>query len=255
MTRRIDAPPGAPIWIDLATSDMPASQAFYTKLFGWTVETPDEQFGGYTNFMMGDTLIAGSMTKPDDADYPDSWSLYLATADAAATVEKAEAAGAQIIAPSMPVGDLGNMALMVDPTGAFIGAWEPKSHRGFGYIEEPDAPAWFELYTRDFSGALDFYRSVFDWSIDSVSDTPAFRYARYERDGVALCGVMDVNDHFPPEVPAHWGVYFEVADVDAAVALVVELGGQVMGPIDDTPFGRLATCADPTGANFKLMQR
>ena len=33
----------------------------------------------------------------------------------------------------------------------------------------------------------------------------------------------------------------------------VSLGGKVIDGPDDTPFGRLATLADPTGAMFKIM--
>lgn len=59
MTRRIGAPPGAPIWIELASSDM-----------------------------------AGSMDKPAEQPGPDAWLVYLCSADAAATTDAAAAAGA-----------------------------------------------------------------------------------------------------------------------------------------------------------------
>ena len=63
---------------------------------------------------------------------------------------------------------------------------------------------------------------------------------------------MDATAFLPDGVPAHWSVYFATDDIDATLAQVTELGGAVvMGP-DDTPYGRLATCADPTGAMFKL---
>lgn len=40
--------PGDPCWIDLSTSDVQASQDFYSSLFGWTYETGDEAtYGGY----------------------------------------------------------------------------------------------------------------------------------------------------------------------------------------------------------------
>jgi hypothetical protein len=53
-------------------------------------------------------------------------------------------------------------------------------------------------------------------------------------------------------VPAHWSVYFAVEDVDQALAKVAELGGATVMPREDTPYGRLATAADSTGAVFKL---
>jgi len=42
-------------------------------------------------------------------------------------------------------------------------------------------------------------------------------------------------------------------DADAAVARVESLGGSVVRAPEDTPYGRLATVADPAGAQFKLV--
>jgi hypothetical protein len=48
-------------------------------------------------------------------------------------------------------------------------------------------------------------------------------------------------------------VYFGVDDTDTAVAKAVELGGTIVDDAEDTPYGRLATIADPTGARFTLV--
>ena len=52
MTRRETAPIGAPCWVDLFTSDLDRSLAFYSELFGWTSESSGEEFGGYVNFSL-----------------------------------------------------------------------------------------------------------------------------------------------------------------------------------------------------------
>jgi predicted enzyme related to lactoylglutathione lyase len=65
--------------------------------------------------------------------------------------------------------------------------------------------------------------------------------------------VMDAAGFLPAGVPAHWAVYFGVDDADATLATVVDLGGAVVQPAEDTPYGRLATATDPTGAQFKLV--
>jgi len=64
---------------------------------------------------------------------------------------------------------------------------------------------------------------------------------------------MDATAFLPDDVPAHWSVYFGVDDADAALAKIVALGGAVIRPAEDTPYGRLAQAADPTGAHFKLV--
>jgi predicted enzyme related to lactoylglutathione lyase len=57
----------------------------------------------------------------------------------------------------------------------------------------------------------------------------------------------------PAEVPPHWAVYFSVADTDAAVARVAELGGTVLMPPMDIEPGRFAPVTDPTGAVFNII--
>ncbi|MGH4025656.1 MAG: VOC family protein [Pseudonocardiaceae bacterium] len=54
-------------------------------------------------------------------------------------------------------------------------------------------------------------------------------------------------------VPSHWSIYFGVDDTDAALAEIVDLGGSILRTAEDTPYGRLAAAADPTGAQFKLV--
>ena len=48
-------------------------------------------------------------------------------------------------------------------------------------------------------------------------------------------------------------MYFGSDDADASLADVTRLGGSVVLPAEDTPYGRLAEAADPTGAHFKLV--
>jgi predicted enzyme related to lactoylglutathione lyase len=189
-----------------------------------------------------------------DQEIPDLWSVYLATDDAKATVDAAAAHGGQVIVPAMDIHELGTMAVVTDPGGAAIGMWQPGLHTGVNVLAEPGAPHWFELHTRDFAASVDFYRDVFGWDVHPVGDTPEFRYSTLFGGDQAAAGIMDASAFLPDGVPAHWAVYFNVPDADAALAKVVELGGAVVLPAEDTPFGRLAAATDVTGAMFKLCQ-
>jgi len=51
-------------------------------------------------------------------------------------------------------------------------------------------------------------------------------------------------------VHLHWSVYFAVDDVDKALATVEKLGGAIVLPAEDTPYGRIASATD--GAALKL---
>lgn len=253
MPTRDEAPLGAPCWIDLFSSDTDASRAFYGDLFGWQSEDAGEEYGGYINFTKDGIPVAGCMGNDGSQGVPDAWTIYLAVADAAATVEAAKARGGDVHVPAMEVMALGSMALVADAGHAAIGVWQPGLHKGFGVLAEPGTPAWFELFTRDYDAAVQFYRDVFSWDTHVVGDTPEFRYTTLGEGEGQMAGIMDASAFLPDGVPAHWSVYFGAEDTDKALVRIEELGGAVVTPAEDTPYGRLATASDPTGAVFKLV--
>lgn len=249
MTIRENVPTGAPIWVDLMSSDPEASVAFYGALFGWTAEDPNPDFGGYRNFQLGGERVAGLM-QAQPGEPADLWSVYLQTDDAATAVEKARAAGSTVFVEPMPVGDLGTMAVITDPGGGVIGMWQPGEHRG-GVVATVGAPCHWELHTRSYDEVLPFYAEVFGWTVNRDNESDGFRYATYDVADGENAGVMDASI-FPDDAPLGWTPYFAVADMGAATAKVAELGGKVtLGP-DHTPYGVLAGAVDSTGAPFKL---
>ena len=252
MPTRDAAPAGAPCWVDLMTSETDRARAFYADVLGWTATDPDHDLGGYFTFQKDGVDVGGCMASQGEG-MPDVWSIYLATDDATKTVETAVANGAQVIVAPMVVADHGTMAFLVDPTGAAVGVWQPGAQKGLTVVGETGTPAWFELHTRGYERALDFYREVFRWDTRVLSDTDDFRYRQLVVGDEELAGVMDASAFLPEGVPAHWSVYFAVEDTDRAIARVQELGGAVVQPAEDTPYGRLATVTDPTGAAFKLV--
>lgn len=252
MPKRDEAPIGAPCWVDLMTSDPEKSRAFYGDLFGWTWEDPGPDYGGYFNFVKDGEMIAGGMRNPGDLPF-DVWSVYLAVKDARETTDAAVANGGTVMVPAMEVQALGTMGVVTDPSGATIGLWQPGEHRGMGIVREPGTPAWFELHTTDYPAAVSFYEKVFHWPLHTMGDTDEFRYTTYGDADNQEAGIMDASSFLPDGVPSHWSIYFAVDKTDAALARIVELGGQVVTKAEDTPYGRLATATDVTGAMFKLV--
>ncbi len=255
MPTRDQAPVGSPCWVDLWTSDVEGGRSFYADLFGWGSGDPDPEFGGYFIFTRDGVEIAGGLGDMGPDLPPDNtWKIYLATDDIEGTVKGAAAAGAEIVVPPMSVGDLGMQAVLVDPTGARLGAWEAGTFPGFTVMGEHGSPSWFELHTRDYAGALEFYRSVFGWETTAVGDTDEFRYSTMQDPATdqPLAGVMDASDFLPAGAPPYWTVYWEVEDVDVSVARLQTLGGSLVQAAQDTPYGRMATASDPAGAVFRL---
>jgi len=253
MPTRESAPVGAPCWIDLSTTDVEAARSFYSALFGWTAEEPSAEFGGYFMFTRDGVPVGGGMGVMPDQPVPREWNVYLATDDVEKTVSAAAEAGAQVVVSPMPVADLGVMAVLVDPMGAATGLWQPQSFPGLSVLGEPGTPGWFELLTRDYDRAVAFYRDVLGWDMHVMSDTPEFRYSTHGKDEAALAGIMDAATFLEGDEAPHWNTYFMVADTDVSLAKATELGGRVLRPAEDTPYGRLGVLADPTGTRFQVM--
>jgi predicted enzyme related to lactoylglutathione lyase len=251
-----DITPGAPCWIDLMTSNTETARQFYGELFGWDFQTGDqEKYGGYITANKNGKLVAGIMQKQEEqAAMPDTWSTYLRTDDVVATAAAVKANGGQVYVEPMDVPEQGHMAFFGDASGAAIGVWQPREMHGYELVAEPGAPAWHELHTKDYAAAVKFYEDVFGWNTDVMSDTPEFRYTTLGAGREAKAGIMDASGYLPAEVPSNWQVYFAVEDANSSIEKAVGMGATLVDGPDDTPFGRLATLADPTGARFKIVQ-
>lgn len=253
MTIRTKAPAGAPCWADLWTSDVEGSRRFYSRLFGWEAHEADPTHGGYFMFTRQGAPIAGAMGSMGDLEANDTWKPYFCTDDMTASLERVAVAGGQVLVPAMPVDELGVQAVVQDPTGAVAGLWQPIEFQGFSVLGEDGAPSWFELHTADHPAAVAFYREVLGVDFDSTADSDDFRYWTFRPPGTEADtgGVMDSRAWVAPGAAA-WSIYWEVDDLDAALGRVEELGGSVGRGPDDTPWGRMAEVADPSGAAFKL---
>ncbi len=254
MTVRTSFHTGSPVWIDLDTSDPERARAFYAALFGWEFEEGGPEYGGYAQITKDGHQIGGIM--PHQGDGPaDMWSVYLAVTDANAAAARVATAGGQVIVEPMEIPGMGRFAFFLDPAGGGIGAWQAAGLNGFDLEEVHGAPAWCEEMNGDFRRSLDFYRHVFDWDVDLMSDTDDFRYARHMVGDEPQAGIMDAARYLPDGAPSAWYVYFLVDDADAAVATVVEHGGTVVKEPEESGFGRLAVVRDPLGAEMKIVAR
>jgi predicted enzyme related to lactoylglutathione lyase len=253
------APVGAPIWMDLVSSDPARATEFYSAVFGWEVEAPPQgEFGGYQNFTLNGRRVAGLVPPMgEDAGPTDIWSVYLHTADAAATVKAVEAAGGSVVVPPMPVADLGSMLVVVDSAGAVIGFWQPGTHTGFAEWASHGAPYWFECHSRDYDSTCAFYTAVVGARLEEVQPGDADGAERYSQvfvGDLSYSGVMDATKNLPAGVPSTWLAYITVDDAEATVAQAEKLGAEIVMGAVPTPYGTLASLKDPLGAVFCVGQ-
>jgi predicted enzyme related to lactoylglutathione lyase len=252
VTRDTAWPAGTPCWVDLGVGDIGRARAFYGGLFGWDIPEGPPEAGGYSLCEVDGRPVAGIGPKIGPAEMPAAWTTYLASDDADETVSKIKAAGGQVVTEPMDVMDVGRMAVAADPGGAVFGVWQARAHTGAQLANEPGSLAWNENMSRDFDANKAFYRAVFGYDYGDLS-SDGFKYATAELDGRPVGGIGELDPNLPPEVPANWAAYFGVADVDAAVARAAELGGSVVRPAWNTPYGRMAVLADDQAAVFAIV--
>jgi hypothetical protein len=253
MPERSGYPDGEPCWADVTVPDLDAAERFYGAVLGWTFQRSGPEFGDYTMAFRDGRKVAGLTPPPPGGAFPPAWSLYLASSDVDATAGRLEAAGGKLLTGPLDVPGSGRMLYGFDATGAAFGVWQGAEHTGADLVEEPGAPAWAELNSREGAAADAFYRALFDYEQEQVGDGEAFDYTIWNLGGRAVCGRLRMGEEFPAGMPPHWMVYFAVADTDAAARRVATAGGDVAVEPFDSPYGRIAVARDTGGAVFSVI--
>jgi predicted enzyme related to lactoylglutathione lyase len=113
--------PGSLTWNELHTPDVDAALAFYTGLFGWTVQEMDTQGGPRYAVVDNDGRRNGGVMEAQGGE-PPNWLAYFTVEDRDATAQNAAALGASELARlDMPQG---RIAIFADPQGAAFAVFE-----------------------------------------------------------------------------------------------------------------------------------
>ncbi|MEU2438673.1 VOC family protein [Streptomyces rubradiris] len=245
--------PGTPCWVSLMVHRLDATEEFYGELFGWEFRPGPQQLGPYVRALLDGREVAGVGRLPTDRRLPVAWTPYLASDDADRTADTVRLCGGTVAVGPLDAAEAGRMAIAADPSGAVFGIWQGAAHPGAALTGVPGAPVWNELLTFETESVTKFYRSVFPYEEEPVvsagDDCLTLRL-----DGRPVAGLHGVGHGLPPGRGPHWRTYFEAADLDATLRRVAELGGRVLAPAHDGPYGRVATVADPEGAEFSVVQ-
>jgi predicted enzyme related to lactoylglutathione lyase len=232
-------------WADLGTSDPEAAKAFYTDLFGWeTEDSPLPQGGMYTTARLQGRTVAGlAGTMPGQ---PTAWNSYVTVDDADAAATRAGELGATVISEPFDVMDLGRMAVLQDPVGAFFCVWQARDSIGAELVNGPGRLSLNQLNTPDPERAIEFYSALFRWRFEA-QPTEIPYWGVYQGESLNA-GMMQQPQDAP--APPHWLVFFGIDDVDAAAEKIGAGGGSILVPRTEVPGGQIVVAADPQGAIF-----
>ncbi|WP_034273347.1 VOC family protein [Haloechinothrix halophila] len=251
-TTTIRPAPGTPCWIELATLDERAAQAFYAGLFGWRYHTKsDPATGTYTIASMGGVPVAGLYRVLPNQ--PPSWLPHLAVANVRSAVGWATNLGGTVLLNPVDIPGRGTIAHVQDPSGAVFVLWETPDDWTFG----SEAPGMFsaaDLNTWDGDAADGFYPTLFGLTSRQIGYAPGIDYVEWRLDEPILYRNIMGGEHHRT-TPPHWLIYVTAdprVGTDAITARVESLGGAVILAPFDTGFGRAAVLADPSGARFAI---
>jgi predicted enzyme related to lactoylglutathione lyase len=253
MGKRTEHAPGTFSWVDLTTTDPAGAKSFYGELFGWEFEdNPIPEEGGGGVYIMckvqGDSAAAISERREGDPS-PAHWNNYVTVESADDFAAKARELGANVAMEPFDVMSAGRMAVIADPTGAFLAGWEPRDSIGAERVNEPGCLTWNELHTPDIDAALEFHTSLFGWNTEEMDTGGGPRYVVIKVGERTNGGVMNTQQGEPP----NWLPYFVVEDRDAVAAQATDSGGSEFARLE-MPNGRIAVLADPQGAPFGIWE-
>lgn len=238
--------PGKFVWHDLLTTDPRSAGDFYTKLFGWQIEYS----GDYAVVRNDGKLIAGilKVAAANGQQRDGVWMPSVSVADVGEATDRVTANGGKILKGPLDMDKRGQAALVSDPQRADLVLLRAKG----GDPADTEAAIgdwlWDEIWTDDPDGTEAFYEALLGYDEITLGDG----YDVFIRNGKWRAGVRYVGDRKGHML---WVPVVRVADPDAMVQRVNELGGVVWVAPDEAPSnGDTALIGDPTGA-LLLIQR
>ncbi len=230
MGERTQYTPGTFSWTDLNTTDQEAAKTFYGDLFGWEFnDMPAGEGVVYSMAALGGKYVAAISPQPQqqrEAGVPPAWNSYITVEDADATAARAQ--GARRHRPRAAVRRHGGRT-----DGA---SSRTRRARWFlsGSPNSTSEPAWSTPPARcrgTSSGPLtwtarpQFYGELLGWTTAPMEGSDMPYLVIQTADGHSNGGI---RPPMPPGTPPFWLVYFATADIDASLAKVSELGGNVL---------------------------
>jgi uncharacterized protein len=111
------------VHVEIPAWNREATAKFYADLFGWEFQQmaePNTQSKsinvGYAD--IGDKYRSGEVL------------VYISSDDIQADLKKIESSGGKVVAPGIDVGEVGTMAIFVDPSGNRMALWKENERQG-----------------------------------------------------------------------------------------------------------------------------
>lgn len=113
---------------------------------------------------------------------------------------------------------------------------------------------WKDLTVTNAEGVRDFYMGVAGWTAEPIDMGGYDDYVMMPPGGGDPIGGICHKRGGNADIPSQWLLYIVVADLEAALQRVRELGGEVLREPKGAGGGRFCVVKDPAGAVCGLYQ-
>jgi uncharacterized protein len=252
------AQPSNFVWYEFHTSDAAKAAAFYRGVLGWGAQDAGMPDGRYTLVTVGGIPIGGILQKPASSfagGAKPGWMGYIGVNDVDEFSKRVQQAGGSVHRAAEDIPDVGRFAVVADPQGALFVLFQPPDGR-----QQPERPkagspgsaAWHDLAAIDWQTDFAFYAELFGWSkADALDMGPNGVYQVFAAGSGPIGGMMNRMD--PSQSPG-WLFYFNVDEMDAAIARANQHGGKVVHGPSEVPGGlQIAHVLDIQGGIFGIV--
>ena len=185
----------------------------------------------------------------EQSDGQGRWVTYFSTSDIDKACERATANGGQVFFPPMQVMDVGSMALVLDPTGAVHGLWQPNTFSGFEVFDESNTPGWFDHVSENTENASRYYQNVLSNGIEADVQEGMTILRRGEQ-WFASVSREDSSNQLP-----QWTPVFVVDSLERIRTRVRELGGTIILEEAPVPGSAISIFQDPIIGTYVTVMR
>jgi predicted enzyme related to lactoylglutathione lyase len=240
-------------WYELMTTDMAAARAFYGNVVGWGARDASTSELPYTLFVAGSTPVGGLIDLPEqarEAGATPRWMGYVGVDDVDVAADRIKRLGGAVYVPPTN-SNIGRIAVVADPQTATLGLVQEQKtgQQQPAELGEPGRVGWHELLAADWQKASAFYGELFGWEKVGATVSAMDTYQLFSAAGQTIGGMF--TKRAVESVP-YWLYYFNIGDLDAAVARVKSGGGKIFEGPFEVPEGWIVRCFDPQGAFFAL---
>jgi len=243
---------GKIVWHDLLTDDVNSVKSFYSGLFGWKFDNGGDPEAIYTTILFNGNAIGGIIhleKKDDETNYASQWMEYISVEDVDRVFQEVIKQNCKVFREPFDLMNRGRIAVFADTRGALIAIVNSSTGDPDDVEVEYNNWFWNELWTDDLNNSVDFYKSLFNYTLEEYKTRSDNDYVILRTKEKRRAGVLKIPYD---DVKPNWLPYVAVKDVKEVESKVKELGGEILVASEGIIGNDAAILADPSGAVFTI---